>query len=193
MTAQANELIIVVITGNSNHPTVSNITDSFGTHLKYTQEIAYTSGSAGQCLYVYYALTGTQTGLFKITVKMSSSYNYCVQAFGITGANTATPFDTNPSLPAHARGTTSSYPTVTGVSTSNANDMILAFEGQTSSTAQTAGSPFTAPATLLHNVNSLGNNVEYEIVSSTQSGISVSFGTSVSPWIMAVHAVQRGW
>jgi hypothetical protein len=194
MTAQANELIIVVITGNSYHPTVRTpITDSFGTHLTYTSEVSYTNSSANQCLYVYYALTGTHTGPFTITVRMSSSYNYTVQAFGITGANTTTPFDTNSNLPATAGGTTSRYPTVTGVSTSNAHDMILAFEGQTNSTAQTAGSSFTAPAALLHNVNSLGNNVEYQIVTSIQSSISVSFGTKVKPWIMAVEAVQRAW
>jgi hypothetical protein len=193
MTAQINELIVVVITGNSNFPTVGSITDSFGTHLSYSPKVSYTSISAGQCLYVYYALTGTQTGSFTITISMSTNDNYCVQAFGITGANTATPFDTNTNLPRTASGTTSSKPTVSGVSTSNANDMILAFEGQTSSTAQTAGSSFTAPANLLHNVNSLGNNVEYEIVTSTQSSISVSFGTSVNPWVMAVHAVQRAW
>jgi hypothetical protein len=191
MTAQANELIIVVITGNSNLPTVSSIRDNFTTHLTYTREVSYTSSSAGQCLYVEYALTGTHTGPFRITVRMSSNYNYLVQAFGITGANTTTPFDTNSSLPATAYGTSSSKPTVTGVSTSHAYDMILAFEGQTSGTAQTVNSPFTAVQLL--NVNSLGNNVEYEIVTSTQSSISVSFGTSVSPWIMAVHAVQRGW
>jgi hypothetical protein len=193
MTAQANELIIVVITGNSYSPTVSSITDSFGTHLTYTSEVSYPSFFAGQCLYVYYALTGTHTGSFTITVTMSVNYNYCVQAFGITGANTATPFDTNYLLPATNSQNYFSAPTVYGVSTSNANDMILAFEGQTSSTTQTAGPSFTAPPTLLHNVNNLGNNVEYEIVTSTQSYITVSFGTSVSSWIMAVDAVQRGW
>jgi hypothetical protein len=193
MTAQANELIVVAITGSSSSPTVSSITDSFGTHLTYTSRVSYTSSTAGQCLYVYYALTGTHTGSFTITVTMSSNYKYCVQAFGITGANTATPFDPNPSLPAKAIRTSSSVPTVTGVSTSNAYDMILAFEGQKSSTAQTAGSSFTAPAALLHNANSLGNNVEYKIVTSTQSSVSVSFGTSVTPWMMAVEAVQRAW
>jgi hypothetical protein len=191
MVAQANELIIVVITGNSNLATVSSISDNFTTHLSYSSEVSYTSSSAGQCLYVEYALTGTHTGSFTITVRMSSNYNYLVQVFGITGANTATPFDTNSHLPATAYGTSSSKPTVTGISTSYAYDMILAFEGQTSGTAQTVNSPFTAVQLL--NVNSLGNNVEYEIVTSTQSSISVSFGTSVSPWIMAVHAVQRGW
>ena len=193
MTAQANELVIILITGNSSSPTVSSVTDSFGTHLTYHQQVAYSSSSAGQCLYVYYAVTGSQTGSFTVTVTMSSNYNYCVQAFGITGANTATPFDTNGNLPAKNVGTSSSLPTVTGVSTSNANDMILAFEGQTSSTTQTAGSSFTAPAGLLHNANSLGNNVEYQIVSATQSSVSVSFGTSVTPWIMAVDGVQRAW
>ncbi|HMK94827.1 MAG TPA: hypothetical protein VK536_05430, partial [Candidatus Limnocylindrales bacterium] len=193
MTAQTKELIIVVITGNSNIPTVSTITDSFGTHLTYSSKISYTSASASQCLYVYYAVTGTQTGSFTITVTMSASDNYCVQAFGITGANTATPFDSNSNLPAKASGTSSSLPTVTGVYTSNANDMILAFEGQTSGATQTAGTSFTAPAALLNNANGLGNNVEYEMVSQTQSNVGVSFGTSVTPWIMAVEAVQRGW
>jgi hypothetical protein len=191
MTAQANELIVIVITGNSSSSTVSGITDSFGTPLTYYQQVAYTSASVGQCLYVYYASTGTNTGSFTITVTMSSSQRYCVQAFGITGANTNTPFDSSPSSSTSLASGTSSKPTVSGISTSNAYDMILGFEGQMSSTAQTAGSSFTAVS--LHNANSLGNNVEYEIVTSTQSGISVSFGTSVSSWIMAVQAVQRAW
>lgn len=170
MTAQPNELIVIVITGNSSSPTVSSVTENFGTHLTYHAQVSYSSPSAGQCLYVYYAVTGSQTGSFKITVTMSSNYNYCVQAFGVTGANTTTPFDTNSNLPAKATGTSSSLPTVTGISTSNANDMILAFEGQTSGTAQTRGSSFTAPASLLNNANGLGNNVEYNIVGTTQTG-----------------------
>ncbi len=192
MTAQSNELILVEITGSSNSLPISSVKDSFG--ITYNPEISYTT-SSGVCLYVYYAFTGANTGQFSITVQVSSKSVYDIQAFGITGANTASPFDANSYLP-REKSSSNSIPTVSSVYTSNANDMILAFEGQTSNTpSQSAGSSFSATGLLYYDsTRSLGDNTEYKIVNSTQSGTSVSFGTSVSSsWIMAVGAVQRAW
>jgi hypothetical protein len=139
---------------------------------------------------VYYAVTdASHTGSFSITVT-PNSYNrdFAVQVIGIIGANTTTPFDTHAGLPYTGSDTGSSTPTVTGVSTSNANDMILGFEGQLDNTAQTAGSYFTG--TILHNDGVEGNNLGYKIETSTLSSTSISFGTSVSQWVMYVDAVQ---
>jgi hypothetical protein len=192
MTAQANELIIIVITANYKTGSSVTIQDSFASHLTYNLRVSV--NITGEKIWEYYAVTGSaQTGPFTLTVTMTYAHNYVVQAFGIIGANTANPFDAHSGLPYQNSNTGSSVPTVTGVSTSNANDMILGLEGQSSGTAQTAGAGFTAPSALLQNANGEGNNAEYEIVTSTQSGASVSFNNSVSTWVMIVDAVQRAW
>jgi hypothetical protein len=199
MTAQANELIMIVITqghsGSTNIRTFS-LSDSFSSHLAYTQRgSTLSSGSNAEAISVYYAVTdSSHTGSFTITVTPSNyNRNFDVLVFGITGANTTSPFDSNGALPKTASNTGSSTPTVTGVSTSNANDMLLAFEGQLSSTNQTANSPFQSTASLLCNSNGEGCNVEYEIVTQTQTNISAQFGQSVSNWVVIGDAVQRAW
>jgi hypothetical protein len=192
MKAQANELIIVEITANYNTGSSVNIADNFSSHLIY--HLRTSLGISGEKIWEYYAVTDSaHTGSFTLTITMTYAHAYVVQAFGIIGANTANPFDTNTGLPYTNSNTGSSAPKVTGVSTSNANDMILGLEGQSSSTAQAAGTGFAAPSALLHNANNEGNNAEYEIVTSTQSGASVTFNNSVSTWIMIVDAVQRAW
>jgi hypothetical protein len=150
MTAKANELVIVVITagssGSSNSRTFT-VTDSFGT--TYTLEGSANSGSNAEQIAVYYAFTGSHTGSFTVTVTPSSySRNFAVSAFGITGA-AASPFDSNAVLPSTNFNTGTTIPKTTGVSTSNANDLILGFEGHLSSTAETTGSYFTG--TILNN------------------------------------------
>jgi hypothetical protein len=201
MTAQANELIIIVITqGNSGSSSIRTFTisDSFGSHLVYTQRgNTLSSGSNAEAISEYYAVTdSSHTGSFTITVTPSSyNRNFDVQVFGILGANTASPFDSHTGLPYTGSSTGSSIPTVTGVSTSNANDMILGLEGHLSSTAETAGSYFTGTGagTILNNANGEGLNVGYKTVTSTLSSSSIAFGTSVSDWVMYVDAVQRAW
>ena len=196
MTAQANELIIIVITQGNLGPRIFEhftITDSFSSHLSYTQRgTTLRSGRNAEAISEYYAVTSSsQTGSFRITV-IPSSYNrknIDVQVFGILGANTASPFDPHSGLPYTGYSTGSSIPTVTGVSTSNANDIILGLEGNSGSTAETAGSYFTG--TILHNVNSEGDNVGYKTVTSTLSSSSIAFGTRVTNWVMYVDAVRQ--
>ncbi len=196
MTAQANELIIIVITqGSSGHRIFEHftITDSFSSHLSYTQRgTTLRSGRNAEAISEYYAVTSSsQTGPFKITVTPSryNHKNIDVQVFGILGANTASPFDPHSGLPYKGYSTGSSIPTVTGVSTSNANDIILGLEGNSGSTAETAGPYFTG--TILNNVNSEGDNVGYKTVTSTLSTSSIAFGTPVTNWVMYVDAVRQ--
>ena len=62
-------------------------------------------------------------------------------------------------------------------------------EGNSGSTAETAGSYFTG--TILHNVNREGDNVGYKTVTSTLSRSSIAFGTRVTNWVMYVDAVRQ--
>jgi flagellin-like protein len=209
MTAQSGELIILIITqgntGSSSLRTVTSISDSFssGNHLAWTQRVissgnAYGSGADALGISEYYAITASsQTGAFTITVTMSdNNRDFDVLALGITGAKTSSPFDSNYPTPNTHRtsGTSSGTPTVTGITTANANDLILAFEGDVSSTAQSVGTiaGSTPSGSSLHNVNSQGCNAEYIITTSTVSG-SATFGTAKPNWVMIVDAVQRAW
>ncbi|MGD0204416.1 MAG: PKD domain-containing protein [Candidatus Bathyarchaeia archaeon] len=196
MTAQANELIIIVITqGNLGPRTFEHftITDSFSSHLSYTQRgTTLRSVRNGEAISEYYAVTSSsQTGSFRITVipHRYNRENIDVQVFGILGANTASPFDSHSGLPYTSYSKGRSIPTVRRVSTSNANDIILGLEGNSGSTAETAGSYFTG--TILHNVNREGNNVGYKTVTSTLSRSSIAFGTRVTNWVMYVDAVRQ--
>jgi hypothetical protein len=194
MTAQANELIIVVVTsghiGSSSTRTFT-VTDSFGN--TYTQRgSTVSSGLNAEQISVYYWNTTSHTGVFTVTVTPNNyNRNMTVLAFGITGAAS---FDTYSTLPKSASNTgTSTTPTVSSVYTSNPNDIVLAFEGHLSSTTENASSPFQSNSSLLKNANGEGCAVEYEIVTSQLNNASVQFGRQVSNWVMIVDAVRRAW
>ena len=188
ITATSNELIIIVITGSTtipNNPTAS-ITDSLSPHLSYAAR-----GNDGTSTVVtacnileYYALTSSSfSGSFTITVTMSSSANYNVQVFGIVGENTVTPFDTGISVGANQWNghNTNVAPVSPSYSTNNARDIILGLEGVTDASAETVGTGFTAASYMLNDVNSLGNNAEYKMVTSTQSAKRSLLGPLLQP------------
>lgn len=112
-----------------------------------------------------------------------------LNVFGLSGANTGSISDPNASLPKTGSGAASSTPSLSGISTSNANDVIIAGTGTAFATIQTGGSGFT----LIDSNSASGAALadEYQIVSSTQSSISAAFGTSdTAVWGMIVDAVQ---
>ena len=113
-----------------------------------------------------------------ITVTISGAVDDAsIMAFGVSGANTATPWDPNVSLPKAATATTASIPSVSAVSTSNANDMIFGFTGLlTSSDAsfptETAGVWVCVDHFSQVNGNGIGGSeaaAEYKVVSAAQS------------------------
>ena len=144
----------------------------------------------------WYAIASSPLSSDTITVTESggSSHDEVIVAFGISGAHIAAPFDTHSGLPVRGRGTTGT-PTVTGVSTTNANDMILAFAGYAgSSTVETAQSGYTLIASQTVTNTNAGASEE-EIVSAAQTGATVTFGTApagINDWVMFVDAVRAG-
>jgi hypothetical protein len=115
-------------------------------------------------------------------------------AFAIAGANTTSPFDQSHSgLPYTATGT-SGTPTVTGVSTSNANDIIIGLVGYTgTNTNETAATGYNLIASQTYSTSQQWGAAEYETVTSPQSGVSVSWGTNpnASYWTMIVDAIKQ--
>src|SRR5579872_1232757 len=187
-TANAGDVIVALIaTKSSSLVTVSSLSTpgvvwNGATRKKLTW-------SSTDDLELWY---GTAIGtLSSVTTTINLSGTPSAQArasvFGVSGADTSTITDSNASLPATNTGS-SSVPTVTGVSTSNAKDMIIAGMALAGATTETAGTGFTLIDAL--NASGLSIATEQEVVSATQSSVSVAFGTSVTTWAMIVDAIK---
>jgi hypothetical protein len=92
----------------------------------------------------------------------------------IMNANATNPFDPNPGFVYHAvNSSVSQLPTLTGISTSNANDMIVAGLVWLTNSAQSGGTGWTY-------LLSGGNRAtgEYKVVNTIQSGLVANFSTA---------------
>lgn len=142
---------------------------------------------------------GTLSGV-SVTANLSgNAVGAVIIAFAVSGANTSSSYDPNGSLPASATNLNNTPPTVPAatISTSNANDFIFAAIGSDSGTTTApygdqAGFTNIVNGTFFNTTsfNTVNIDSEYEIVSSTQSGLSVGFTGSVNAWIMIVDAIQ---
>jgi hypothetical protein len=191
MTCAANDVIIVFVTGASSS-SVNSISDSLTTHLTYTSRCNTCDSHTSESIEEWYTTTGSSSVTLTITVTMSASGTYDVYAFGISGANTAAPFDTHSGLPAEGHSGSAGTPSVSA-STSNADDMIIGLEGHATSTVETVG---TSPSGLAlignpQTANSQSLAAEFVIVSAAQLGTTVNFGSSTTgAWSMLVDAVE---
>jgi hypothetical protein len=133
--------------------------------------------------------------LLQWTFTQDTTNGFSVVAFAISGANTVTPFDTHNGLPYSAYSSnTNTAPSVGGVLTTNANDMIIGFAGSRTTTSETAGTGFA----LIKSITSVAGSgtAEDEILTSPlSSSTTVRFGTTISTstWAMIVDAIQRAW
>lgn len=120
-------------------------------------------------------------------------------AFGVYGGDISDPMDANASLPKIPTGDRTT-PSATGISTTNADDLLLAIiasdsDGGAGLVSNTAPSTFTlmsyqGNATNDNNPNTINLNVSYKLVSATQSGITVSGSGDPSCWAMIFHAAK---
>lgn len=110
-----------------------------------------------------------------------------ILAFAVSGASVSAPFDTNSSLPASASHSTSAVPSVGGVSTTASNTMLIGL-------TWTQGSP-PSPGAGYTTVGSVFElDVQYQIVSTPQTGDTVSFGSGdgTTGFVMIADALQVG-
>lgn len=154
-TANANDIIIVAVQGPSSASTGYSIT---GGGLTFAQR--GTTLTAGSNRFEVFWAVAASAFSGNITVTITGWGGFGVFggiAFGISGANTTSPFDTNASLPAQT--TTTTPPTG---STSNANDFVFALLN--SSTGTNQGTGWTHIGTSAANICA-----EYQIASATGS------------------------
>jgi len=187
-TTNANDIIIVQAVGvnASSAITVSSVTASGLTFSKRKSLVFNTNDT----LEVWYATASSVLSSTVITVNWSSSVTAAnvasVCAFGVSGVASSI-WDTNVSLPATNTGS-NSIPTVTGVSTSTASTMLLGFSAELTSLTETAGTGYTLIDSKTQGAVTAAD--EYQVVSSTQSSISVAFGTTTTAsWSMIADAL----
>ena len=139
-------------------------------------------------MYEFYAIAPSTLTSTKITVTQSKSDSLDVIAFGISGANTASPFDPSITSPPIATGSSTS-PSVS-VSTSNANELILGFLATQGNPSKTADSGFTLIKTTTISPSS---SAEQKIVSSIQSNFPVGYTLGTSEhWAIIGDAIVQG-
>jgi hypothetical protein len=191
-TTNPQDVIMVCVTTTNwfqgtaySPPVVTGIKDSAG--LTWTMRAGVTASPAGTIgwrVEEWTAIAASPLSNDAITVSLSANSYTDLDAFGISGANTATPFDSShPSATSGVgvNGATSSVAT-TLITTSNANDMIVGCTAIGGAIAY--GSGFTA----LENTGSCsgcGNGdqlapfqglaSEYAITSSPQNNLPVTF------------------
>lgn len=198
-TSLTNDIIVVVIaTGDAaSTQTVSSVASANVTYAKRKDFAVTTNGGQKLNLEVWWGLATSALTSEVITVTVSGSLGTnTIIAFGVNGSsNTAAPWDTNVALPATGSDVTgvTTQPTVTGISTTAAATMLLSFMAEARATAQTAGTGYTLVKTQTNAgglVSDTTSAAEQKTVSTTQSGVSSTFGTNIDNWSMIADAIR---
>jgi hypothetical protein len=147
-THNPNDIVILHVVMNAETgpaPSVTAVTSTSG--LVWTKRTAV-SGITEHSYYadveIWWALAPSPLAGEVITIEVSSQLGFLTAAaFGAFGANLSAPWDTNGSLPAVGNNLTGApaHPTVSGVSTDQATDLILFFFDEFSVTDPLGGPP----------------------------------------------------
>ena len=198
-TTNATDVIIALVTSITTGAGPPNVSSISGCSLSWTKRF-----SRGNTLLatpdhgnadIWYATTSGTISSCTVTANLSSTNadrSADITVFGISGANTSTPFDTNVALTGSSSSTsTSSTPRVfSGLSTNNANDFVFAVT--TANT--TSGNPGAGYTTIdVAHVTAGHQDNQYQIFSSTQSGVTVTFGSADqgNGYVILIDAVQQ--
>ena len=171
-TTSTNDVIIVFFTSVPTPAGTPPVTDADSLSWSLRTSVSNTGG----ILYEYWATSAA--ALTADAIKVSAGIagtTGTIYAFGVSGANTASPFDPHGGIPATVMGT--STPFTLAITTTNANDMIIgAIQG--SSTQFAVAAPNTEVDAQCFGTAAI-SCVSYDIVSSAGS-YSSSF-TSAGP------------
>ncbi len=199
-TSKTNDVIVLwIVTASSI--TVSSVSDSLSeVTWQSSARASFTSCSGTQMTTEteWYGIAPTTISSDIITIYLSGTPTSASGIeFSVKGANTGSPFDTNPSVPKDAVSactSTTSVPTVSGISTNNQNDFVFALSGGYTSVTESVGTIGSSTATKIKTVAATGHSAgaEYAIVSSAQSGVSCSFGTATTYWGVLCDAIVQG-
>lgn len=154
-TTQNNDIIVVMIL--TNGAPVLTVT---GTGITFSGTARASAGTGGNKIEEWVGVAASPLSAVTITVTTTSSAFATVTAFGISGADTTTKFDSNGTLPGTATGGTITY------STSNANDFAVGAFRMAST-----GNPTQSGHTTIFGANFQA--VMYDIFTSAQTGVGM--------------------
>jgi|SRR5581483_3427093 len=168
--------VFIVATVNPQGATISSIT---GGGLTWAKRTSATSVGNGNIEEWAAKATGALSGV-QFTINFASSVTFVTSdLFAFSGEDTSTIWDSNGAVPAN----NTSNPV--SISTSNANDAIIAGARMSSTASPTAGTGFTRISGADFQLT------EYEIVSATQSGLSCDTGGSAASNGMVADALMQ--
>ncbi len=177
-TTSANDIIVAFFVYNSAQQTGTTVSDTAG--LTWHQRaVSVTTGAKAITVEEWYAVASAALTSDSITFTLpTTASNIRSFTFGVSGADTTSPFDSNSSIPATAK-VTGTNPSAT-ISTTNANDFIFAAYGSGAVTQTITAYP--TGFTLIDSAPSSGPNGadEYEIFSTVQTSLAVGFTLSTS-------------
>ena len=171
-TTLKGDVILLWAWPNTGSPTVSTVTDTAG--LTWTARSQ--AGSPPSNWIIYYAISsGKLTGdSIKVTFTASVSTTYVMAVWGVSGANTVSPFDTTSAQFNSGTGTTA---TAT-ITTTNANDFVYAIGENQQQNAMTVCCSYN----LVGSDNGNGwNEVDYKILSASGTQ-TVTYSLASSNW-----------
>ena len=161
-TANTNVVIILFIYGNGT--SASAISDTAG--LTWNFRASYTSNTyANNNIALYYAVSSAALSNDVITITSAAFNGITAIAFGVSGANTTTPFDTNVSLPMTGETDPGT------ISTTASNTMALGAFIDAFTAYPTPGAGYS------QTISTYTFLAEYQVFSSPQTNLSVTQGS----------------
>jgi hypothetical protein len=175
-TTQTNDLIYVVVSTSST-PTVTMTGGGLSWNLRGSQA----NGGAGK-VWTFYAVSPSILSSATITANLGASQRFVLIAFGISGANTATPFDPNLGSVASSTGTISTASV--SFTTTTTNDFVIGALYVNNNPTVTSGSGFSTIAITRYSNQVTG---AAENKDGTPAGAqTVSYSLSSSSWAWAI-------
>jgi len=186
-TSNTNDVIIVLVSTSVTSGLPPTVTSISSPHVSWKSSARGTGGDGTTDFEEWYGIASSALSSETITVHLSGSPadDSTIIAFGISGANTASPFDSHSGLPAWASGSGGS-PSVS-ISTSNANDFIFGAEVRGCPSAN--GAHYSALVSDSCGANYADVYAEYQTVSSAKSSFAVNWGSTISYWDVMGDAV----
>ena len=169
---------------STNNPFVVTDTNGLSWHCRVEKD----SAGGHFNLAEYYAIASGALTSDSIKATVSSGIVIYVEVFGISGANTVSPFDpcsgcNNGAVPTVNLNSATSVPQSVPTTTSNANDILLAW-------TDAHGGSYSGLSGFSSVSGGFTNLVQYEVVSATQSGRTYSYSASMFDWVTIIDAVQ---
>lgn len=188
-TTSASDIIYLCTRADSTAGVITGVADT--SLLSWSlRKAEYPSGpnTFGEC---WYAVAGGILSSDVITVTWTNVPSFArVLAFGISGADTSTPFDTNASIPAGGLQTGNvTTINVSSITTNNSNDMLI---GSLTTTAAISATSRPSGFTQVASTGTAAFDVSYNIVSSVQSAATFTWSwTTATPANIIFDAVRQ--